>query len=53
MITNDKLIADGFLLEQYADGKFWILRKTLIYSFRLMKSGVTSVYISMVGLTIT
>ncbi|MNC11475.1 hypothetical protein D3C75_591740 [compost metagenome] len=27
MVTVDKLIEDGFTLEQYPDGKFWLFRK--------------------------
>lgn len=26
MINKETLIADGFTLEQYSDGKFWLLR---------------------------
>lgn len=27
MVTKEMLINDGFNLEQYPDGKFWLLRK--------------------------
>lgn len=27
MVTKAMLIDDGFVLEQYPDGKFWLLRK--------------------------